>query len=176
MTLTTQSALILLDRDSDRAEKRLERLKQLAQAAISEMQVLISELRPAKFVERGLAAALREHIAERQLPETLAITLEVDGSQLLTSNEEQNLFRIAQEAVNNIVKHSCASQACIRLHLAEPFWMEITDQGLGFDLQLAPSAGHVGLDSMKERAAEIGWNFQVLTSPTAGTRVRVDKS
>jgi signal transduction histidine kinase len=151
-------------------------LKQLAQGAISEMQVLISELRPAKFVEGGLAAALRQHIAERQLPDTLAITLEVDGEQNLTNIEEQNLFRIAQEAVNNIVKHSCAYQACIRLHLAEPFWMEITDQGLGFDLQHTHSAGHVGLKSMEERAVEIGWNFQIQTSPTAGTCIRVYKS
>jgi len=176
MTLTTQSALLLLDRDADRVEKRLERLKQLAKAAISEMQVLITELRPVKFTEGGLVAALRQHIAERQLPETLVIALEVDGSGVLTSVEEQNLFRIAQEAVNNIVKHSFASQAYIRLHLAEPFWMEITDQGQGFDLHAARSAGHIGLGSMEERAADIGWNFQILTSPTAGTRVRVQKS
>ncbi len=176
MTLTTQSALLLLDREPDRVGKRLERLKQLAQAAISEMQVLISELRPVKFAEGGLVAALRQHIAERQLPETLAITLEVDGSGILTSGEEQNLFRIAQEAVNNIVKHSCSSQAYIRLHLVVPFWMEIADQGQGFDLHHARSVGHIGLVSMEERAADIGWNFQISTSPTAGTRVRVEKS
>ncbi len=175
MTLTTESALLLLDRDPDRVEKRLERLKQLAQGAISEMQVLISELRPVKFAEGGLAAALRQHIAERQLPETLAITLEVEGSGVLTSLEEQNLFRIAQEAVNNIIKHSCSSQACIRLNLDEPIWMEIADQGQGFDLQQVRSAGHIGLGSMEERAADIGWNFQIFTSPSAGTRIRVDK-
>ena len=176
MTLTTQSALLLLDRDLDRAEKRLERLKQLAQAANSEMQGLISELRPTKLLEGGLASALQQHIAERQLPETLAITLEVDGSLSLTGAEERNLFHIAQEAMNNIVKHSRASQACIRLHLLEPIWMEISDQGQGFDLEHARSAGHVGLDSMGERASEIGWSFQILTSPTKGTLVRVEKS
>lgn len=175
MTLITQSALLLLDRDPDRVDEQLERLKQLAQGAISEMQVLISELRPAKIAEGGLAAALRQHLANRRLPESLAISVEVDGSQSLTSAEEQNLFRIAQEAVNNIVKHACAAQACIRLHLVEPFWMEIADQGQGFDLQQARSAGRVGLNSMEERAAEIGWDFQVLTSPAAGTRVRVEK-
>jgi signal transduction histidine kinase len=93
----------------------------------------------------------------------------------LAPAEEQILFRIAQEALNNIVKHAQASQAWIRLHLADPFWMEIEDRGQGFDLQRARNSGRVGLASMDERAAEIGWRLQVITAPGAGTRVRVDK-
>jgi signal transduction histidine kinase len=175
MTLTTQTALLWLDRDPGRVEELLERVKQLAQNAVSEMQILISEVRPARFGEGGLVAAIREYISECQLPETLAISLEVDGSQSLTSTEEQNLFHIAQEAVNNIAKHSLASHAWIRLHLADPLWMEIADQGQGFDLERARGARRVGLDSMQERAKEIGWEFHVLTSPNAGTCVRIAK-
>jgi signal transduction histidine kinase len=176
MTLTTQTALLWLDRDPGRVEELLERVKQLAQNAVSEMQLLISAVHPARFSEGGLAAALRQYIAECQAPETLSISLEINGSQSLTSAEEQNLFRIAQEAINNIVKHSFASQAWIRLHLADPFWMEIADQGQGFDLQMARRAGRVGLDGMEERATEIGWDFQVLTSSNAGTCVRIAKN
>jgi signal transduction histidine kinase len=101
--------------------------------------------------------------------------LDVKGDQALDPEEEQSLFRIAQEALNNIVKHARSSQAQIRLHLSEPFWMEVQDQGQGFDLQRARNSGRVGLASMDERAAEIGWRLQVITSPGAGTRVRVEK-
>jgi len=176
MTLTTQSALLLLDRDPNQTRAQLDRLSQLSQSALAEMRVLISELRPEKVAEGGLVAALRRHLADHRVSESLAVTLEVEGDQLLSSAEEQGLFRIAQEALNNIVKHAQASQAHIRLHLVEPsWWMEIEDQGQGFDLERARDSGHVGLSSMGERAAEIGWNLRIVTTPGAGTCVRVEK-
>ena len=81
---------------------------------------------------------------------------------------------IAQEALNNAVKHSGSDEAVIRLHLEPPCWMEIEDHGQGFDLQAARQSGRMGLTSMQERAAEIGWEVQVITSPGAGTRIRVE--
>jgi signal transduction histidine kinase len=175
MTLTTQSAVLLLDRDPGRVGAQLDRLSQLARSALSEMHVLISELRPEKVAEGGLIAALRRHLAECHLPENLVVSLEVEGTQSLDPAEEQSLFRIAQEALNNVVKHARASQVCIRLHLVKPFWMEIQDQGQGFDLQQARNGSRVGLASMGERAAEIGWNLEIISSLGAGTRVRVEK-
>jgi signal transduction histidine kinase len=179
MILTTQSALLLLDRDPNQVGAQLDRLNDLAHSALSEMHVLISELRPERIAEGGLAAALRRHLTDRRLPENLTISLEIEGDQPLGLAEEQGLFRIAQEALNNIVKHAQASQAHIRLHLAEPFWMEIEDQGRGFDLRQAQDStrggGQVGLVSMDERATEIGWSLQVITSPGAGTCIRVEK-
>jgi signal transduction histidine kinase len=179
MTLTTQSALLLLNRDPSQVGVQLDRLSDLARSALSEMRVLISELRPEKVAEGGLAAALRRHLADRHLLDDLAVSLEIEGDRPLGPAEEQGLFRIAQEALNNIVKHAQASQAHIRLHLAEPFWMEIEDQGRGFDLQQAQDSsrvgGQVGLVSMGERAAEIGWDLQVITSPGAGTCIRAEK-
>ena len=176
MTLTTQSALLLLDRDPRQASAQLDRLHQLSQSALAEMRVLISELRPEKVAEGGLVAALRRHLADRRVSESLAVSLEVEDDQTLNLAEEQGLFRIAQEALNNIVKHAQASQAHIRLHLVEPsWWMEIEDPGQGFDLERARDSGHVGLSSMGERAAEIGWNLRIMTAPGAGTRIRVEK-
>jgi len=177
MTLTTQSALLLLAarRDPNQARAQLDRLHELAQSALAEMRVLISELRPEKVAEGGLAAALRRHLSDHHLSESLAVSLEVEGDQPLSPAEEQGLFRIAQEALNNIVKHAQASQANIGLHLTEPLWLEIKDQGQGFDLERARDSGHVGLSSMSERAAEIGWNLRIITAPGAGTRIRVEK-
>jgi signal transduction histidine kinase len=176
MNLTTQSALLLLDRDPQQVQSQLERLSQLAQSALSEMQLLISELRPEKVTEGGLVSALRRHLVDSHLPESLSVSIEAKGDGPLAPAEEQGLFRIAQEALNNVVKHAQASHARILLHLAEPYWMEIEDQGQGFDLQQAHNSSRVGLISMQERATEIGWDLQIITSPGAGTRIRVEKT
>jgi len=176
MTLTTQSALLLLDRDPGRVGVHLERLNQLARSALAEMQVLISELKPDKAAREGLVPVLRRHLAGSRLPENLSVSLEVEGDQRLEFAEDQSLFHIAEEALNNIVKHARTSQAQIRLHLAEPFWMEIEDHGQGFDPLQAQNSGRVGLSSMHERAVEIGWGLQVITSPGAGTCIRVEKA
>ncbi len=176
MTLTTQSALLLLERDPGRVGAQLDRLNQLAQSALSEIRALISELRPERVAEGGLATALRRHLADRRLPENISVSLEVEGDRRLSPMEEQGLFRIVQEALNNIVKHAQTPQAQIRLHLLEPLWIEVEDQGQGFDLRQARNSGRVGLVSMSERAAEIGWTLEIISSPGAGARVRVEKS
>ncbi len=176
MTLTTQSALLLLERDPGRVGAQLDRLNQLAQSALSEIRALISELRPERVAEGGLVTALRRHVADRRLPENISVSLEVEGDRRLSPMEEQGLFRIVQEALNNIVKHAQTPQARIRLHLLEPLWIEIEDQGQGFDLRQARDSGRVGLVSMSERAAEIGWTLEIISSPGAGTRIRVEKS
>lgn len=174
MTLSTQSALLLLDHDPTRVGPQLERLDQLAQNAVVEMRALISQLHPVQAVKGGLVAALERHIASQAIPEGLDVSFETEGDEALDSTEEQSLFRIAQEALNNIIKHAHASQACIRLRLAEPFLMEIGDKGCGFDMQRPPNGG-VGLSNMRERAAEIGWSLEITSAPGAGTRIRVEK-
>jgi signal transduction histidine kinase len=175
MNLTTQSALLLLERDRPQVAAQLERLDQLAQSALAEMQVLISKLAPEARAAGGFLAALQKHLSDRLRLEALSVSLEVQGSQPLEVVEEAGLFRIAQEALNNIVKHAGTSQAVLRLHLADPFWMEIEDRGAGFDLQQVQGIRRVGLSSMRERAAGIGWNLRVDSAPGAGTRVRVEK-
>jgi len=175
MTLTTQSASLLLEREPGKVESLLDRLSQLSRNALSEMQMLISELKPEETGKGGLVATLKSYLTSGQFPENITIDLEVQGEQALGQMEEQSLFHIVQEALNNIVKHSRASNAQVRLHLNEPMWIEIEDQGQGFDLQQAQRSGRVGLLSMRERAEEIGWDLKIRTSPGAGTCVRIEK-
>ena len=175
MNLTTQSASLLLERDPERVEAQLDRLNQLARNALSEMQMLISELKPEEAGRGGLATIIRSYLSGGYFPENITIDLEVQGEQTLELTEEQSLFHIIQEALNNIVKHSQASKAQIRIHLAEPIWIEVEDNGTGFDLQQTQSSGRVGLLGMRERAEEIGWGLQIRTSPGVGTCVRVEK-
>jgi signal transduction histidine kinase len=176
MMLATQSASLLFERDPPQAEVQLERLSQLGDSALSEMQTLISELSPEKEPRGGLVPALRRHVEERRLQDGLTVSLKVEGDQPLTAAEEQCLFRIAQEALNNILKHAQTWQAQIFIHLGEPFWMEVTDQGKGFDLGQVDRQGKVGLHSMRERAAQIGWELGIITSPGTGTCIRVEKA
>ena len=176
MTLTTQSALLLLERDRNQVAVQLERLNYLAQNTLSEMQTLIFRLRPEKIAQGGFIAALQQHLVERQRMDDLTVSFEVQGSQPLTPAEEQSLFRIAQEALNNVVKHAGVSQAVLRLRLDEPFSMEIEDQGAGFDRQQIQDHGRLGMASMRERAAEIGWGLQIDSSPADGTRIIVQKA
>ncbi len=175
MTLTTQSALILLERDPSQINTQLDRLNQLAKSAQAEMRTLISELSPEQMVGAGLVAALRQHINTRQLPEGLSVKIEVNGEQALLPLEDQGLFRIAQEALNNVVKHSSATTANLRLHMDEPYWIEIDDDGQGFDLQRQYGGGRVGLAGMRERAEEIGWTLSIRSAPGEGTTIRVEK-
>jgi signal transduction histidine kinase len=78
--------------------------------------------------------------------------------------------------LNNILKHACTKQAHVRLHLSEPYWLEVEDQGRGFDLKQVRELSGMGLSSMRERAVEASWDLQVLTSPGSGTRIRVEKT
>ena len=176
MTLTSQSALLLLERNPGQVRSQLERLYLLARSALTEMQALIAELKPDLGARGGLEAALRRYLADSRFAESLSVSLEVEGDGQLNAMEELGLFHIAQEALNNILKHAGVSQAEIHLHLAMPFWMEITDHGQGFSLQQVQQSGKVGLASMRERAGEIGWRFQISSAHGAGTCIRVEKS
>jgi signal transduction histidine kinase len=151
----------------------LERLNQLAHNSLAEMQLLFSELAPEK--PGGFVSALKRHIDERRRLDNLLVELNLDGDHPLSPFEEQGLFRITQEALNNVVKHAKADHAVIHLQLGEQPYMEIEDHGIGFDPRQAPGQGRVGLVSMQERAAEIGWSLGVVSSPGNGTRVRVRK-
>jgi len=174
MTLTTQSASLLLERDPSKVEAQLDRLSQLARNVLSEMQLLIAELKP-ETNQKGLTAAVASYLKSGHFSENLSVALNVEGNQPLEPAEEEGLFRIVQEALNNIMKHAQASSAQVRLHLTDPLWIEVEDQGSGFDLQKGQNSGRVGLFSMRERAEEIGWNLQIKTSPGAGTCVRIEK-
>ncbi|OGO67187.1 MAG: hypothetical protein A2Z37_16785 [Chloroflexi bacterium RBG_19FT_COMBO_62_14] len=175
MKLATQSALLMLDREPDRVDTQLEHLTHLAQSALSQMQQLISELRPESIPAAGLAEALRQHVADRLLPDGLTVSIQVDGDSSLLSREENDLFAIAREGLNNIVKHARASHAVIRLHLTEPPAMEVIDDGRGFEAASDTPYAGVGLAGMRERASEIGWDLELDSAPGSGTRLRVVK-
>jgi signal transduction histidine kinase len=176
MTLSTQSAMMLLDRSPDEVMDQLSRLYQLARSATGEIQTLISELKPELVVEEKLSEAIQRHLVDGHLPESLHVDLRVEGEEMLDEGEAMGLFRIVQEALNNITKHAETDQAWIRMHMLEPIWIEIEDHGRGFGLENPKDKQGVGLYSMAERAHEIGWRLQIKTVPGEGTLVRVERN
>jgi len=139
MNMTTQSDALLLERDPSRVGKQLERLYTLAHNALGEMQVLIHELKPDP--QESLPAALRRLLADSHFSDTLSVRLTVQGDQPVAPVEQAALVRIAQEALNNILKHASTDQASFHVHLEQPPWLEISDRGQGFYVNQAQVPG-----------------------------------
>ncbi len=174
MTLAVKTARMSLQRDRQHVATQLDRFDQLAHNALTEMQALITQLSPEDRRE-GFIEVMQQHLAERERLENLSVELIIEGDQVLNSAEQSSLYRIAQEALNNIVKHARVNSAVLRLHLSEPLWMDIEDHGIGFDTAKITTDGKLGLSVMRERAAEIGWTFEMQSAPGSGTVIRVRK-
>ncbi len=175
MSLAAQSAGLMLARRAPGVEEQLKRIGSLSQSALSEMKLLISELNPVQATRGGLTASLRRLIAGDSFPKNLRITISTEGDGVLDPREEETLFHIAQEGLNNIVKHARSSEARIRLHLAEPPSLEVEDNGQGFEPEGSSGGAGMGLRNMHEQAAEIGWTMSIFSAPGKGTRIRVEK-
>lgn len=175
MNLTVQGACLLLTREPRRVVEQLERLEELAASAMREIQALVSHLRPE--ASEGLPGTLRCLAAERQARNGLQVSLEVSGDRVLPAPVATGLCAIAQESLNNVVKHAGTSQASIRLNLADSgAYLEIQDNGPGFEPETAlVKPGHLGLVGMTDRAREIGWNLVVDSGCGRGTRIRVEE-
>jgi signal transduction histidine kinase len=175
MTLTAQAARTQMEKNPTRAAEQLERLQETAAAALAEMRALIFQLRPPALSDQGLVAALQQHIAALSRREGLHVKLHVVGEEQHAHGSEQALFRIAQEALNNVLKHAGTCHVEIQLALAaEQVSLTIRDNGLGFQLGAESSDGrHLGLVSMRERALELGGRFSVDSQPGQGTIIIV---
>jgi len=177
LTLSAQAARILMDRDPKRAAAELDHMQVLAQNALAEMRALIQQLHPRSIAEEGLAPALRRLAADRQASDGLAVDFKVRGEKRLTPKVEEELFKVAQEALNNIVKHAHADIAVITLNLEDPnrITMGIEDNGVGFDPgSISSMPGHLGLTSMSERIQAFGGKFTIDSAPGKGVRLLVE--
>jgi signal transduction histidine kinase len=173
MGLTARALELLLDRDPEAAKQKLAELRDLQKDALAEMRTLIFELRPQGLETDGLAQALRNHAAAVQSRTGLAVSVEVEHDERMPLDIEESLYRIAQEALHNVVKHANAQHARIVLRRAgREVRLAIEDDGIGFDPSLAPR-GHLGLVGMRQRAERIGGELDIVQLPGGGTKVKV---
>jgi len=176
MTLTAEAAQIIQKKEPKKVPAMLEHIQELARDSLSEMRNLIKKLRPGTIGRDGLAQALRQHISQRQKDDGLIVELSIEGDDDLSVGHEEALFRITQEALNNIVKHSGAGSARILLKFNEKsIFLMIEDPGRGFKLStVKKDKSHMGLSSMGDRAALIGGRFNIKSRPGNGTRISVE--
>ncbi|MGD9891236.1 MAG: histidine kinase [Dehalococcoidia bacterium] len=164
----------LLDRDVVRARERCERLNELASSALAEMRALIFELHPESLEREGLAAALERLASALRARHGLAIECRLDAGVDAPLHVQEALYRIAQEAMHNTVKHARAQHLVVRLAAGDRFIsLEVCDDGVGFD----PSGqfpGHLGHRSMRERAEGLGGTLVIVSTLERGTCVRVE--
>ena len=176
MTLAVEAAQLAAQASPTAVDEHLSRLQALSRSAVREVQSLTGQSAAPPLAGHGLVAALRMLADERKAQDGLAVDLQVQGESRLGEAVESALFRITQEALNNVVRHSGVDSARVRLNLAErPAWLEIEDAGRGFLVQAERRPGGYGLQGMLERAAEIGWEVQVYSAPAQGTRVRAEE-
>jgi signal transduction histidine kinase len=171
-TNTAESLPRLLERDSKRGRAELEQLVILNRAAMAEMRTLLLELRPEAIIRTPMKQLLIQLVRAIQGRKNIKVeaNLDLDSELRLPPDAHVACYRIAQETINNVVKHSGASAIEINVtYEAHQFELRITDNGEGFDLDHA--AKGLGLHTMRERALEIGATFSIRSSPNAGTEV-----
>jgi NarL family two-component system sensor histidine kinase LiaS len=165
----------LLERDpSDAAaaQTHVAEAQSLTSQAQQELTALIQELRPVALEDKGLASALEGYSRDWSRQTGIASTLRVQGEQETSLEIEQALFRVAQEALANIARHSHASKADVHLLWdREGLGMTIQDNGHGFDMDRADGKG-TGLWSMRQRIAAVAGTLRI-SSSTGGTRLEV---
>jgi signal transduction histidine kinase len=171
IALGTQTAQERLEEGQPGAREPLDYVLSLAEAGMAEMRALIFELRPESLEQEGLVAALGKQVAALEARHGVAVEDDLCEEPPVPLPVKEAIYRIAQEAMHNTVRHARAKNVGVDLVCGpEMSSVEIRDDGLGFDAG-ADFPGHLGLRSMRERAARLGGTLEVLSAPGSGTTV-----
>ena len=177
MGLRGLSTALTNNRNRDQAIKTLRHLETLAADSLHELQRLIADLRPSHLDDLGLPAALRWYAGKVQERTNLKVRVDIEGDEIpITSSLKIAIFRIVQEALNNITKHAQANDVYIKLEYRPKYVLvSVRDDGVGFDLDTVRMSRarrpSLGLAGMQERAALLGGEVAIQSSPGQGTLV-----
>jgi signal transduction histidine kinase len=150
------------------------RLGEIAQQALQEMRLLVYELRPLALESEGLVGALEQRLETVERRAGIQARVLVEGEIQLAPDLEEELYGIAQEALNNALKHAKASEVVLSVRVTEgSVVLEVADDGQAFDLADVHDKGGLGLISMRERADKIKGRLDIDSVPGEGTRVRI---
>ena len=178
LVVKTELCERLLLTDKDRTKLELNELKSVARDNLQEIRKIIYDLRPMALDDLGLVPTLERYIYNFQKATSIMVELNVFGNiKKIEPIFEIAIFRIVQEALNNIQKHSNANNVNIIIEETfERFNLMVSDDGVGFDLQSYNNDGDIrdggfGLISMKERAQLINGKLEIKSSPGMGTKI-----
>lgn len=171
LTLTLDAAAA--DADIGAARQKVTAARSLADIALAETRDLAHRIRPARLEERGLVAAVRDLAAQSGFPVAIEADEAAGDRRLLGDTTTVEVYRIVQEALANVMRHSGARRARVSISCRdERLTVVIADEGIGFDVAHLPELG-IGLAGMTERTRLIGGNLSIDSAPGAGTRVTV---
>ncbi|MBT2467170.1 GAF domain-containing sensor histidine kinase [Streptomyces sp. ISL-66] len=179
LRLTAQAAAALVDRDPARAKEELQQVAGLAAEAADELRAAVTELRPAALDEDGLIATLRNQVRVLDRAHTAHVTFACDGVRALPAAQEEAVLRVTQEALHNALRHSGGDRIDVTLTRggAGGAVLRVTDDGAGFSPPTVRRAGrHLGLVSMRDRAAGVGGRLTVHSEPGKGTTIELEVS
>ncbi len=177
VNLAAQTAGLMIKQDPVKATQQIDRMVEFAGNASDEITTLVSQFRPRSVVSEGLPASIARLASERQSRDGLQISLDILGKKELPEATVFSLYRITQEALNNISKHSGSNTVVIRINIkTKPYFLDVIDHGKGFDISKDPyHSDHLGLAGMTSRAEEIGWKVNVDSQSGKGTRIHVEE-
>jgi signal transduction histidine kinase len=175
--LGVRGAISNLARNPQRAGGQLKQIEDLVTHSLHELQRLIANLRPSHLDDLGLPATLRWYAGELRARDGLQVAIELIGEdEALPGEVATALFRITQEALNNVVRHSRSDRASVRVeYLPDYVHLVVCDRGAGFDPVLVRQAERPqwGLLGMQERAVLLGGQLAIDSAPGKGTCVTV---
>ena len=170
-SLQIAAARAMIEQDKETAESHLAQADELVRLAQKELNVLIHQMRPAALEGKGLSVALRDYAADWSRRSEIRAKVHVRGERETSLEVEQTIFRVAQEALANVARHSGAKNVEVDLvYDADRLMLRVTDDGHGFDLAKDTGDGF-GLRSMSERLMKLGGRVDVESAPGEGTRV-----
>jgi len=155
--------------------EHLRRIQATSQEALREMRLLVFELRPLILQASGLAMALQARLEGVEGRVGLETEFRGDGVGRLPLDIEEGLYRIAQEALNNVLRHAHAHHVLVSLQQVDQVVvLEVADDGVGFDPVAVQERRGFGLQGMEERAARLGGKLMVQSQPGTGTTIKVE--
>jgi signal transduction histidine kinase len=169
---------VLWESDSPRAGQMIRQMQEITHSAINESRRALHALRASHLEELGLTLALQrlaERIAEQEgMRLTLNIQMQIEG---IEPEVEQQFYRIAEEALSNVVRHAHARSVVVTLYQSETeIKLIIADDGGGFDIEAGGAAGHYGIIGMRERAGVIDATLDISSCEARGTTVQLWKT
>jgi signal transduction histidine kinase len=175
LTLLAEASQRMVDAgDLEPVQEYTARLGEIAQQALREMRLLVYQLRPLVLKREGLVGALQQRLDAVEKRAGVDARLLVEGPIELPVEVEDGLYRIAQEALNNALKHAVPTSATVRIRAnREGVTLEVSDDGRGFDPERVRDEGGMGLVNMRGRAERLGGDLAILSAPGEGTTVRV---
>jgi signal transduction histidine kinase len=157
-------------------ERQIGQIGRIGLQALKEMRLLVYELRPPELKEEGLVRALRKRLeaVEGRAGVEARMVVDADDFGRLPRSVELELYRIAQEALNNALKHAAATKVVVHLRKGDGrVELEVVDDGLGFQPEAVRDHGGMGLESIRQRAEGLGGTATIRSARSEGTRVKV---